>query len=87
MPASIAGRGDAEQQSTVSPPDPLQFRRFLRPITGVRWRRTSSVEGEPLAVRCCESDCLPPFADHEEGSCDEDRARLSLLGDVNSRGD
>ena len=54
MPASVAGRGDAEQQSTVSPPDPLQFRLFfggssvLAGATPARFRATHSRSGSAM---------------------------------------
>src|SRR5687768_6546336 len=87
MPASIAGRGDATQQSTVSQPDPLQFRRFLRPIGRVHWSRGGAIEGEPLMVWLSESECLSPFADDEERPGCKDRALVSGPGGIEGRGD
>ena len=87
MPASVAGRGDAEQQSTVSPPDPLQFRLFFRRIVAAGGGHAGPIQGDPLEVGFSEPDCFSPFADDEERPRNEDRSDLSCLGDLNGRGD
>ena len=66
MPASVAGRGDAEQQSTVLPPDPLPFGRFLWPTACVGWLGDAPVKGEPFEIRFGKSERFSPFANDEE---------------------
>ena len=66
MPASVAGRGDAAQQSTVLTPNPLPYRRILWLTSCLRWSCGSPVEGEPFEVRFGESERFSPFANDEE---------------------
>ena len=87
MPASVAGRGDAEQQSTVLRPDPLSFGRFLWLTVRVRWSGGAPIQCDPFEIRFGKSERFPPFANDEERSCDEDWASVSRRGGVNRHGD
>ena len=87
MPASVAGRGDAEQQSTVLPPDPLSCGRFLWLTVCVRRSGGAPIKCDPFEIRFGKSERFPPFANDEERSCNEYWASVSRRGDVNRDGD
>jgi hypothetical protein len=87
MPASVAGRGDAAQQSTVLTPKSLPYGRILWLAGCSRWSCGGPVEGEPFEVGFGEAERFSTFANDEERPCNKNWSSVSCLASFNRRGD